>query len=132
MIEPMVAVVAGAEPERQAKNMENSTDTIPRPPITWRTRLLATFIKCDDSPPAVIRSPARIKPGTASRGNFWIPAISVWANTTVSMLTVHSAKTDEMLMANTMGTPRIRRMAKPTVKIQNASLTELTLTPWVE
>ena len=28
-MEPMVAVVAGADPVRQAKNMEDSTDTIP-------------------------------------------------------------------------------------------------------
>jgi hypothetical protein len=132
MILPMVAVVAGAEPVMQAKNIDDSTDTIPIPPVTWRTRLLATFIKCNDIPPAVIRSPARTKPGMARRGNFCVPATSVWASTIMSILRIHSAKADEMPIANTMGTPRTRRMAKPTVKTQDASLTKLTLLLQVE
>ena len=62
---PMAAQVAGAEPERAAKNADARIITWVRPPVIQPTRALARRIRRRDMPPVAIREPANMKKGTA-------------------------------------------------------------------
>jgi len=61
--DPTAMAVAGLEPEIEAKNMQDRTVTIPRPPGKWPTRLSKKSTKWRDGPPAVINIPQRRKKG---------------------------------------------------------------------
>ena len=61
MMAPMAAVVAMPEPDSAAKNAQEITATIARPPRTQPTRLEAKSTIRLEIPPASIRAPARIK-----------------------------------------------------------------------
>ena len=63
---PMAAVVAAEEPEMAAKKAQETIATREMPPVTHPTRESANSTSFLDSPPAVIMSPARKKPGTAN------------------------------------------------------------------
>ena len=68
-IVPTAATVAGPEPETAAKNIQTSTVTIAKPPVTLPKNILQTFKILVDTPPALIKSPARINIGIAKIGN---------------------------------------------------------------
>ena len=125
MILPMVAVVAGAEPDRHAKNMDDSTDTIPIPPVTCRTRRSATCMRRAESPPEDIKSPAKIKPGIANNGNDCVPAITRCASTIKSISNIHNTTTEVIPMAKAIGTPNTKRKRNPRVNTHDAALTAL-------
>lgn len=75
MIEPTAAVVAGAEPEIAPKKVPAATVDIDSPPVKCPKQVEAIRTRRRDNPPAVIRSPARMKPGMASRLVTVLPAI---------------------------------------------------------
>ena len=68
-IVPTAATVAVAEPETAAKNMQTTTVTIASPPVILPKNTLHTFRILEDKPPTLIKSPAKINRGIASRGN---------------------------------------------------------------
>ena len=105
--------------------MDESTDTIPIPPVTCRTMRSATSMRRAESPPDDIKSPARINPGIANNGNDCVPAIRRCASTIRSMSNIHKATTEVIPMANAMGTPNTKRIRKPKVNIHDAALTDL-------
>ena len=65
---PTAATVAGPEPETAAKNIQTSTVTMARPPVTLPKNTLQTFRILEDTPPALIKSPARMNIGIARIG----------------------------------------------------------------
>ena len=67
-MEPTAATVAGPEPETAAKNMHTSTVTMAIPPVMRPKNTLQTLRMRRDTPPAPIRSPAKINIGTAKMG----------------------------------------------------------------
>ena len=58
---PMAITVAGAEPDRAAKNAQAKTSARPIPPRTLPTKQFANFTMRREMPPFVIRLPARTK-----------------------------------------------------------------------
>jgi hypothetical protein len=68
MKEPMADTVAGPDPEIAAKNIHARVVTIASPPVRKPTRLLAKFNRRLETPPYLIRFPARIKKGMAIKG----------------------------------------------------------------
>ncbi len=64
----MAATVAGPEPEIAAKNMQVATATRPSPPVKRPNRISPTSSRRREMPPWPIRSPARMKKGTAISG----------------------------------------------------------------
>ena len=85
MIDPIAAVVAGADPDIAAKMQAETTVTCPMPPGRCRTSTSATLISRCDRPPADMISPASMKNGIASRLKDWVPAIRFCASSTGSM-----------------------------------------------
>ena len=77
-MEPIAITVAGAEPDRAAKNMEASTVTWPSPPLKPRTRLLAKLMSLSERPPNFMRLPASIKKGIAISGKESRPRKQYW------------------------------------------------------
>ncbi len=65
---PTAATVAGPEPETAAKNMQTNTVTMAIPPVMRPKKTLQTFKIRDDTPPAPIKSPERMKSGMAKIG----------------------------------------------------------------
>lgn len=69
MNEPTAEVVAMAEPEIAAKNMQVIVVTMLRPPVIKPVKVSKKFRIRLAMPPPLIRLPASIKNGTAIRGN---------------------------------------------------------------
>ena len=65
---PMATTVAGEEPDTAANSMQASTEAIARPPCICPTQASAKSIILRATPPLVIKVPARMKKGIASRG----------------------------------------------------------------
>jgi len=76
---PIAATVAGPEPEMAAKNMQVTTAMMARPPVKRPKNTLPTLSRRLDRPPWPIRSPARMKKGTAIRGNESMDVTRPWA-----------------------------------------------------
>ena len=85
--------VAGAEPDRAAKNMEARTVTWPRPPLKPRTRLLERLMSFSERPPNFMRLPASIKKGMAMRGKESRPRKQYWGMVMTSRLVVSTMVT---------------------------------------
>ena len=73
-IEPIAAVVAALEPEMAAKNIAESTVTMPNPPGNRPTSDCAKSIRRREMPDASINAPDRMKKGIAARGKLSSPA----------------------------------------------------------
>ena len=74
MTEPTAAVVAGADPEIAPKKVPATTVAMLSPPVRTPKTAEARRTSRFDRPPALIRSPARMKPGTARRLLTSVPA----------------------------------------------------------
>ena len=68
-IVPIAATVAGPEPETAAKNIQTITVTIANPPVIRPNIALQTDTSLEETPPALIKSPANINIGIARIGN---------------------------------------------------------------
>ena len=66
MMVPMAATVAGAEPETAPKNMQATTVTMPRAPVTLPIRESAMRTSRLERPPQSMMSPASRKKGRLS------------------------------------------------------------------
>ena len=118
--EPMALTVAGEEPDRAAKNMEATTETIPSEPLMWPTSASANSRILFDRPPNFIRLPARMKNGTASSGNESRPLKHAVAMVVIPRLVVvTSVMTVEAPSAMAIGAPIIMKR-KRSAKINTA------------
>ena len=68
-IEPIATTVAGEMPETAAKSMQARTDAMASPPRKWPREATAKSIIRRATPPVVMKLPARMKKGMASRVN---------------------------------------------------------------
>ena len=82
---PTAATVAGPEPETAAKNIQTTTVTMAKPPVTRPRNTLQTFRIRLDTPPAAISSPARMNRGIAISGKESLPLIS-WLTMKLSVI----------------------------------------------
>src|SRR5690554_6010824 len=78
MIPPIAATVAGALPERAAKNIDEMTPVIGRPPLVQPMSFLAKSISRFETPPFNMMSPAKMKNGIAMRANESTPENIAW------------------------------------------------------
>ena len=69
MMVPTAATVAGPEPDTAAKNMQTKTVTMAKPPVMRPKNTLQTSRIRRDTPPAPIKSPAKMNKGIARIGN---------------------------------------------------------------
>jgi hypothetical protein len=82
---PIAATVAGLEPESDAKNIEDITPAIGKPPVTHPTSFFARSTNLLDVPPTNIKSPAKIKNGIAIKVKESIPEKIFLANTSIDI-----------------------------------------------
>jgi hypothetical protein len=108
MIPPIAAVVAGHDPDIAAKIMEAPIETIARPPVKREKKRLTNCTNFFESPPAVMRLPARIKNGIAMRGKELMPLNMVWATMTKGVFM-------PMTMASTAAKPRLTPIGTPMI-----------------
>ncbi len=98
-----------------AKNMAAMTATIPSPPYTKPTRLLAKSTRRREMPPVSIRPPANMKKGTAIRGNESQPVNSRCAANVIGRVEPNfKVATEATPREKAIGIPRMKQISRNT------------------
>jgi len=118
IMEPMADASAIEDPEIPEKRISETTTAIPRPPRMWPTIPLARFTNRRDIPPVSIKSPARIKKGTARNGKWSIPEFIFWSIIMIGRSKTHNPRREMRIMLKATGMPKNIKMKNSPNKIQ--------------
>jgi hypothetical protein len=111
-MEPMAAVVAGPEPESEAKNIQEKIVTTAYPPDTNPAKAWITFMIFSVTPVLSIIFPANMNPGIAINGKISAPEKKVSAINTRGIVVKKRPTRAEIPREIPMGIPKIREAVR--------------------
>ena len=126
-IAPTAATVAGPEPDTAAKNMHTKTVTIASPPVILPKNTLQTSSILFDTPPAPIKSPAKINIGTAKIGKE-SQALIIACGTEAKL--IESPETNDNNVASPMAMPTGMLNIKKTTSDINKMIDTIIFSPY--